>query len=128
MAATYLAPSTLFSLANRTILITGGGRGLGVALAHAVTAAGGHAACIDLHPEPTEKLPKNSSYHVCNVTDEKGIKKVFGDAFEAAKKRGETVGGIVAGAGIQCETPALDYGVEEYRKLIDIKYDERSET
>jgi hypothetical protein len=38
----------LFSLGGSTTLITGGGRGLGLELAHAVIEAGGCVACLDI--------------------------------------------------------------------------------
>ncbi|KAI7205747.1 hypothetical protein KC352_g18256, partial [Hortaea werneckii] len=43
----------LFSLEGKTVVITGGGRGLGLTLAGAVIEAGGHAACLDVLEEPT---------------------------------------------------------------------------
>ena len=51
-SATAQTPA-LFSLAGKTVAITGGGRGLGITLAFAVVEAGGHAACLDILPEPS---------------------------------------------------------------------------
>lgn len=42
----------LFSLAERTIVITGGARGIGLALAFAVAESGGNVAVIDVLAEP----------------------------------------------------------------------------
>ena len=42
----------LFSLAGRTIVITGGSRGIGLALAFAVAEVGGNVAIIDILSEP----------------------------------------------------------------------------
>lgn len=42
----------LFSLAGRTIVITGGGRGIGLALAFAVAEVGGNVAVLDVVSEP----------------------------------------------------------------------------
>lgn len=42
----------LFSLKGRTVVITGGARGIGLALAFAVVEAGGNVAIIDLTTDP----------------------------------------------------------------------------
>jgi sorbose reductase len=42
----------LFSLAGRTIVITGGSRGIGLALAFAVAEVGGNVAIVDILSEP----------------------------------------------------------------------------
>ena len=42
----------LFSLAQRTIVITGGARGLGLAFAFAVAEVGGNVAILDISCEP----------------------------------------------------------------------------
>ena len=44
--------SDLFSLAQRTIVITGGARGLGLAFAFAVAEAGGNVAILDISDDP----------------------------------------------------------------------------
>jgi hypothetical protein len=45
---------SLLSLMGKTIAITGGGRGLGMELAFAVVESGGHVACLDILPSPSE--------------------------------------------------------------------------
>ena len=42
----------LFSLAQRTVVITGGARGIGLAFAFAVAEAGGNVAILDVADEP----------------------------------------------------------------------------
>lgn len=42
----------LFSLARRTVAITGGGRGIGLAFAFAVAEAGGNVAILDISEDP----------------------------------------------------------------------------
>jgi hypothetical protein len=72
----------LFSLAGDTTLITGGGRGLGLELSHAVFEAGGSVACIDILTHETieadmaalQKYAILSSlhalYHKAEITNE----------------------------------------------------------
>ncbi len=43
-----------FSLANRTVVITGAGRGLGFSFARCLAEAGANVAAIDLHEKPEE--------------------------------------------------------------------------
>ena len=46
----------LMSLENRVVVITGGARGIGLALAFAVSQAGASVAIIDASPQPDEKF------------------------------------------------------------------------
>ncbi|TQN67382.1 D-arabinitol 2-dehydrogenase [Colletotrichum shisoi] len=107
----------LFSLADKTVVITGGGRGLGITFALAVLEAGGHAACLDILPEPSpvewahlSKLAAAAAaaagrglsvtYHRCDITDEAATQRVFEDV-----------------AGIQQKIPALDYPVADFERI-----------
>ena len=102
----------LFSLANRTIAITGGGRGLGITLALAVVEAGGNAACIDILPSPSpsewltlQKLANiaklSVSYHQCDITIEDSISETLDKIAEEGSKAGAPLHGTIACAGIQ---------------------------
>ena len=77
-----------FSLEGKVYIVTGGGRGLGVALAGAIVEAGASKVyCIDLLPEPHEGWHQvkqnlkakgdNLIFKSQDVTDEEGIQKVF---------------------------------------------------
>jgi len=121
----------LFSLANHTIAITGAGRGLGITLAAAVLESGGHAACIDILPLPSEpewsslqKLALSSSlclaYHTCDITHEHSISATLDKIAEAGKERGAKLAGVIACAGIQQKIPAVDYPVEGFRRIMDV--------
>jgi short chain dehydrogenase len=79
-----------FSLQGKVYIVTGGGRGLGVALAGAIIEAGAKKVyCLDLLPEPHEgwnqlrwQLGSQGDALVFksqNVTDEEGIEKIFED-------------------------------------------------
>lgn len=121
----------LFSLRNKTVAITGGGRGLGLTLAFAVIEAGGHAALLDLLPEPSEpeysaltKLAKQSSltvsYRKCDVTSEADVISVL-DAIESeGSKLGAPLGGMIACAGIQQRVPALEYEASDFERILRV--------
>jgi sorbose reductase len=54
----------LFSLAGRTIVITGGARGIGLALAFAVAEVGGNVAVVDVLSEPHPHFQKLKEFEV----------------------------------------------------------------
>ena len=121
----------LFSLSNRTIAITGGGRGLGIILALAVLEAGGNAACIDILPSssPSEwtmlqKLADSSklsvSYYQCDITNEESISETLDRIAEKGAKTGAPLHGTIACAGIQQKVPAVDYPVDGFRRIMDV--------
>jgi hypothetical protein len=130
---TYAAARTnkLFSLANRTIAITGGGRGLGITLALAIVEAGGHAACIDILPSPSpsewaslQKLANifkiSVSYHTCDITNEEEISATLDAIADAGSKAGAPLHGTIACAGIQQKVPAVNYPVDGFRRIMDV--------
>lgn len=130
--AAFVPANDLFSLAGRTVMITGGGRGLGMCLTTAVLEAGGDVACLDLLPEPSEeewsavqKLAKQrglqATYTQCDITNEEDTEKVLGDVAAEALRRDKPLRGAITCAGIQQMVPALDYPVDGYRKMLDVK-------
>jgi NAD(P)-dependent dehydrogenase (short-subunit alcohol dehydrogenase family) len=130
--AAFAPTNDLFSLGGRTVVITGGGRGLGMTLTTAVLEAGGDVACLDLLEEPSaeewaavQKLAKSrglqATYTKCDITNEEitqgHLEKIAADA----SSRNMPLRGLITCAGIQQMVPALDYPVEGYRKMLDVK-------
>lgn len=77
-----------FSLQGKVYIVTGGGRGLGAALAGAIVETGAKRVyCLDLLPEPHEGWHQLKSqlasegdalvFKSQNVTDEEGIERMF---------------------------------------------------
>ncbi|KAJ5914723.1 hypothetical protein N7504_003606 [Penicillium tannophilum] len=129
--AAFAPTNDLFSLAGRTVAITGGGRGLGMTLTTAVLEAGGDVACMDLLPEPSseewiavQKLAKSkglqATYNKCDVTDEEATEKLLEKIAADGKARKMPLRGLITCAGIQQMVPALDYPVDGYRKMLDV--------
>jgi NAD(P)-dependent dehydrogenase (short-subunit alcohol dehydrogenase family) len=123
----------LFSLAGRTILITGGARGLGITLALAVLESGGHCACIDVLSSPSEpewsslislaemsSPPLSITYHKADVTDEAELATAVATIAESANRNGVPLRGAVACAGIQKTMPALDYSLGDWNRMMGV--------
>jgi len=121
----------LFSLAGTVTIITGGGRGLGQALAKGIAQAGGSIACIDVLPEPTNaegewdevvrlagEVGGVATYHVCDITDEALMEETFG---KIEGTTGAVVRGVIACAGVQQMVPAVEYPMDGFRRIMEIK-------
>ena len=95
-------------LRDRVALITGAGRGLGLAVARAFSEAGAEIFGIDLaSPRADAGLPAGFIFHAADVTREESVSA----AFDAALQRHGRLDVVVANAGIVppwCETEALD--------------------
>ncbi|KAF2091333.1 NAD(P)-binding protein [Saccharata proteae CBS 121410] len=123
----------LFGLSDRTVIVTGGARGLGITLAIAILECGGDVVCLDILPEPspeewtvlaklakTSRTGQHSSYRQCDITSEEAVEEVVGEVAKEAAERGRPVRGLVSCAGIQQMKDAIDYPVEGYRKIFDV--------
>lgn len=120
----------LFTLRERTIIVTGGGRGLGLTVAQALLESGSNVVCLDLLPEPSQpqwdnaaKYAKqhglNLEYIDLDVTNQDQVKQVFKQVFESAPS-GAPVRGLFTSAGIQIMMPATSYDTAKFRKVIDV--------
>lgn len=128
---TNAATRSLFSLSGKTIIITGGGRGLGITLAAAVLEAGGCAVCIDVLPAPAatewnnlQILAKKSNlqvtYRRCDITAESELSDCFDQIAADSTEAGAPLGGTIACAGIQQKEPAIEYPVDGFRRIMDV--------
>ncbi|WFD35112.1 hypothetical protein MCUN1_001961 [Malassezia cuniculi] len=117
-----------FSLWNKTAVLTGGNRGLGLEMALAYVEAGAHVYVIDLPPEPCEdfqivadhcqKLDRQIEYISADVTSETEMN----EAMRLVRDHTDT-GSIdicVANAGIMQTYPALEYPIDKFRKMLDV--------
>lgn len=116
-----------FGLTDRVVLVSGAARGLGLTQAEALLEAGATVFALDRLPEPSpdfyrvqkraaEELGTTFHYRQIDVRDNEGLNKIVADI-------GDTQGrmdGLIAAAGIQQETPALDYTAEDANMMFEI--------
>jgi NAD(P)-dependent dehydrogenase (short-subunit alcohol dehydrogenase family) len=126
-----------FSLKDRVIIVSGGGRGLGLCQAEALLEAGAVVHALDRLPDPTGGQSANTdsnsdfarvsaraatelgtrlAYHRVDVRDQKALGDIVGGI---AEKEGR-LDGLIAAAGIQQETPALEYTAEDVDKMLGV--------
>ncbi|PGH32706.1 hypothetical protein GX50_04488 [[Emmonsia] crescens] len=128
MAPTAL-PERQFSLRGKVYVVTGGGRGLGLCMAEAMTEAGAEVHCLDRlrDPDPefltTQDLAGREHagslhYHHLDVRDSEHLQETI----ERVASRNRRLDGLVAAAGILQVTDAIDYSPEDVTKTMDINY------
>lgn len=121
----------LFSLKERTVVITGAGRGLGITLASAVLDAGGDVVCLDVLSEPSElewaaitklaeETGRHAKYYQCDITKEDDVQCILATAGSQAEKRSKPVRGMINCAGVQQMVDAIDYPVDGFKRIMDI--------
>ena len=113
----------LFDVAGTVVLVSGGSRGIGLALAEAFAARGARVV-ITGRDEATLKeacgasasAPHAMSWQACDVADTDEISTCV-DAVVADHGRIDT---LINCAGVNKRMPALDYTPEDYDRIFDI--------
>lgn len=111
------------------IIVSGGARGVGLTQAEGLLEAGAVVHALDILPEPDNnsefarvaaraknELGSSLTYHRVNVRDQKALNDIIG---AIANETGH-IDGLIAAAGIQQETPALEYSVEDADKMLGV--------
>jgi 3alpha(or 20beta)-hydroxysteroid dehydrogenase len=105
---------------DRTIIVTGGARGIGAATAKRIVEEGGNVVIADVLTEDgmvrAEELGEHAHFAHLDVTDAQR----WADVVAAAEERFGPVGGLVNNAGILAQGPIKDGDVETFRKVLDI--------
>lgn len=110
----------IFSLARERAIVTGGGSGLGAAIAGCMASAGARVVICGRREaalrETCDRLGERIAYLVHDVTDVSQADRL---AATAAEKNGGPATILVNNAGIHLKKPAIEQTPEEYRRLFD---------
>jgi 3-oxoacyl-[acyl-carrier protein] reductase len=100
---------------SRSVLVTGGNRGIGRAIAEAFVAAGDQVAVTYRSGEPPEDMPEGLLWVRCDVTDAASVDAAFTEV-EAAHGPVEV---LVANAGVTQDTLVLRMSEEDWSRVIE---------
>lgn len=105
-----------FALTGRRVLVTGGSRGLGQAMAQGLVQAG--AKVVAVARTPVKENPASAVRHVIgDVANTPGIAAVVDEA-EALLEG--TIDSVVHAAGIQYRAPAIDFPIDEWERVVKV--------
>lgn len=116
-----------FSLQGKVIVVSGGGRGLGLTQAEGLLEAGAIVHVIDRLEKPSEdfdrvaarakaELDTSITYHRADVREQGNLNTLV----EGIANKHGRIDGLLAAAGIQQETPALDYTAEDCDRMLGV--------
>lgn len=116
-----------FDMAGTATIVTGGSQGLGLAMAEGLAEAGSKVYCIDRGDQPSQHfkvaserlLPHDGgqlNYRQADITDTKALDNAIADIAVEHQR----LDGVIAAAGIMKVSPALEYDVEDARKMLDV--------
>ncbi|EPE30271.1 NAD(P)-binding Rossmann-fold containing protein [Glarea lozoyensis ATCC 20868] len=116
-----------FSLKDKVVLVSGAARGLGLVQAEALLEAGATVHALDRLPTPspdftriqtraTSDLGTSLTYHQIDVRDVPALNTII----EGIATKHGRLDGLIAAAGIQQETPALEYSAEDCNTMMSV--------
>lgn len=115
-----------FSLAGKVVLVSGAGRGLGLTQSEALLEAGAKVYALDRLEEPAseffelqaraKELGTELQYRRIDVRDTELLNSVIEGIAQAEGR----MDGLVAAAGIQQETPALEYSAKDSNTMFEV--------
>lgn len=107
-------------LSNKTVIVTGGARGLGAAFARRVVTLGGSVVIADVLDDDgaalAAELGDGAAFHHLDVTEPEQWKAVV----DFTAGRFGAVNGLVNNAGISSASFVADEPLEHFRRVIDI--------
>ncbi|KAF4967749.1 hypothetical protein FZEAL_10496 [Fusarium zealandicum] len=122
-----------FSLRDKVIVVSGGARGLGLVQIEALLEAGATVHAIDRLPSPANdpssgfskvaerarsELNTTLTYHETDVRNVAELNRIFEGIADGAGR----LDGLIAAAGINHETPAIDYAAEDADRMMSINF------
>ncbi|KAF4336218.1 D-arabinitol 2-dehydrogenase [Fusarium beomiforme] len=107
-----------FSLKNRVIVVSGGARGLVHAIDRLSSPAKDPNSGFSQVSNRARELGTSLHYHRVDVRDVPDLNRIFEDVANGAGR----LDGLIAAAGINHETPAIDYSMEETERMMSINF------
>jgi citronellol/citronellal dehydrogenase len=107
---------------GKTILITGGGSGLGRCMAHELTSLGASVALVGRSPDKLKRVAAEiaedggrASIHICDIRDEEAVSSTVAAVLESHGR----IDGLVNNAGGQYIAPIRDIKTKGWKAVID---------
>ncbi len=117
------AVPSLFSVAGRVAVVTGGSRGLGRGMALALAAAGAHVvpvsrteADLEAVADEVRALGRRSLVAAADVTDEASVQVLVRRVVDAFGR----IDVLVNSAGIVSLKPTVEFPVDEWQRIMDV--------
>ena len=106
------------TLKNRTVLITGGGGGLGRAMAEAFAREGARIVLHDVVPSAREVADRlGGAFLLADLSDQAAVRQLAADALAAA---GGRIDILINNAGFQSINPIDEFPEEMWNKMIQV--------
>lgn len=118
----HLAPSTLFSLQDRVVFMTGGAGGIAAGLAQGFAAAGARLVLVDRNPAVEARADElraagaEVSTRVFDITDDAAVAAAIAETRDRAGR----LDVVVNNAAIIVRKPFLEVSLEEWKRVMDI--------
>ena len=110
-----------FSLANKQVIVTGAGQGIGKALSTTVVAMGGKVVAVDLNADALEALQAElGEAHCATVVGSVADPAVAQAAVDAGVKAFGGVNGLVNNAGVTRTAMIEKMTLEQWQTVIDV--------
>jgi citronellol/citronellal dehydrogenase len=107
--------------AGQTVLVTGGGSGIGRCTAHELASLGATVALVGRRPEKLQAVSAEiiedggtAITHACDLRDEEAVKTMIADVI----RRGGRLDGVVNNAGGQFTSPAAEMSTKGFETVV----------